>query len=120
MAEKISKQEAVRRALAHFGKDAKPALMKPWIKDEFGIEMGADHISTAKGSILRAAAKGKRKPGRPRKTDVQGAAAQAAPKSAGRSSKESGIPVNDILYIKALVGRFGTAPIHTLIDAFAR
>ncbi len=34
--------------------------------------------------------------------------------------KEAGIPLEDILYIKGLVGRFGRDQLHTLIDAFAR
>jgi hypothetical protein len=50
---KITKIEAVRKALAHFGKDAKPAQMQPWIKQTFGIDMSTDHISTSKGDILR-------------------------------------------------------------------
>jgi hypothetical protein len=124
MAEKISKQEAVRRALSHFGNDAKPAQMKPWIKDELGIDMGADHISTAKGSILRAARKAgpaKRKPGRPpaaQKTEPQAPAASPA-RTKPAASKGGGIPLNDILYVKGLVGRFGPEQLHTLIDAFA-
>jgi hypothetical protein len=47
MAEKITKQEAVRRALAHFGKDGKPAQMQGWIKQQFNLDMSTDHISTA-------------------------------------------------------------------------
>jgi hypothetical protein len=35
------------------------------------------------------------------------------------SGKEPGIPLDDILYVKQLVGRFGAAPLHTLINAFA-
>ena len=124
MAEKISKQEAVRRALAHFGNDAKPLQMKGWIKDELKIEMSADHISNAKGTILRAAAKGKpakRKPGRPpaQKAKPTAPAGKPAAKPQPAATK-SGIPLDDILYIKGLVGRFGPDQLHTLIDAFAR
>jgi hypothetical protein len=126
MAEKISKQEAVRRALAHFGNDAKPLQMKGWIKDELGIEMSTNHVSTAKGSILKAANKGgsaKRKAGRPPSAQKAGPQATAE-KTAGPKPvpgpKSAGIPLNDILYIKGLVGRFGSDQLHTLIDAFAR
>jgi hypothetical protein len=114
MAEKITKQEAVRRALAHFGNEARPAQMKPWIKDELGIEMGADHISTAKGSILKAAAKRKAKKAGPKSLAEKPAAKQLP------AATKSGIPLNDILYVKGLVGRFGPEHLHTLIDAFAR
>ncbi len=83
--------------------------------------MGADHISTAKGSILKAAGKGKSKakastaktasPAVPAKKDA------AAPAPSGRAAA---IPREDILYITALVGRVGSGPLHTLIDAFAK
>src|SRR5262245_6081133 len=49
----INKMEAVRQALAHFGSDATPSAMRPWIKQQFGIDMSADHISTYKGDIKR-------------------------------------------------------------------
>ncbi len=121
VAEKISKQEAVRRALAHFGRDAKPGQMRPWIKEQFGIDMGADHISTAKGSILKAAGKGKSKakastaktasPAVPARKDAP------APATSGRAA---GIPLHDILSVKELVARVGRDQLHTLIDAFAQ
>jgi hypothetical protein len=40
--------------------------------------------------------------------------------AAPRSGKEAGIPLEDILYVKGLVGRFGPDQLHTLIDAFAK
>jgi len=42
----ITKMEAVRRAWRALGKDAKPAQMKGFIKNRFGIDMTTDHIST--------------------------------------------------------------------------
>ena len=81
MAEKISKQEAVRRALAHFGNDAKPAQMRPWIKAELGIEMSTDHISTAKGDILRKAGLG----GRPKRS-AKAPAKKAGPKATAQKA----------------------------------
>ena len=114
MAEKITKQEAVRRALAHFGRDAMPSQMKPWIKGAFRIEMSTDHISTAKGNILKAQ---KAKP-------LAKAASQMAPAkkevSTSAAPRAAAIPLEDILYIKALVGRVGPDSLHKLIDAFAK
>ena len=113
MAKKLTKQEAVRRALQHFGNDAKPAQMRPWIRQELGIDMSPDHISTAKGDILRKA--GVKKTAK--------AAAQTAPAKkevATSPPRAAAIPLEDILYIKALVGRVGSEPLHTLIDAFAK
>jgi hypothetical protein len=111
----ISKQEAVRRALAHFGKDGKPAQMQGWIKQLFNIEMTTDHISTAKGEILRkvAAQKAAAKKAAAPKPQVQRAAASATPAKAA-------VPLADILAVKDLVGRLGAGPLHTLIDAFAK
>src|SRR5438445_12132039 len=58
----ISKMEAVRRALAELGKEAKPLPMKEYIKTRLGIDMSADHISTYKSSLLRSGG-AKKKPG---------------------------------------------------------
>jgi hypothetical protein len=131
MAEQITKQEAVRRALEAMGRDATPSQMQPYIKDNFGIEMSTDHISTAKGIILRKKKAGKGR--RAKRPAAQGAAREGEAKevagrktlvqqkpAAARGGKEAGIPLNDILYVKGLVGRFGPDPLHTLIDAFAR
>jgi hypothetical protein len=52
-----------------------------------------------------------------RKTEAAPAAAKPPPSVPAR--KESGIPLNDILYVKELVGRF-CPQLHTLIDAFAQ
>jgi hypothetical protein len=58
----ITKMEAVRRALAKLGRDAKPLQLKAFIESALGVEMNADHISTYKGILLRKAG-GKRRPG---------------------------------------------------------
>jgi hypothetical protein len=132
MAEQITKLEAVRRALEAMGRDATPTQMQPYIKDHFGIEMTTGHISTYKGDILWKKKAGKGKTAK--KPSAQGAAASegeakegAGPKAvvqqkpaAARGGKEAGIPLDDILYVKGLVGRFGPEQLHTLIDAFAR
>jgi hypothetical protein len=119
MAEKITKQEAVRRALAHFGREAKPAQMKGWIKEEFRIDMSTDHISTAKGEILRKAREGK-KPAAREAGPKPSAPPQAKPTPAPATGGGSGrIPLEDILAVKDLVGRLGAGPLHALIDAFA-
>ena len=128
MAEEITKQEAVRRALKAMGRAATPSQMQPYIKENFGIDMSTDHISTSKGHILRKeGGKGRRKgKGRvaPKGPTPQagGPQGQPAPSPAakGGGTKEAGIPLDDILYVKALVGRFGPQQLHTLIDAFAR
>ena len=62
MAEKITKTEAVRRALAELGNDAMPVAIQGWVKDKLGVEMTAGHVSTTKGQLLRDAAKEKAAP----------------------------------------------------------
>jgi hypothetical protein len=114
----ISKQEAVRRALAHFGRDAKPAQMQGWIRQQFNIEMSSDHISTAKGEILRKAAKKAGPKKAAAKPHVQRAAASTA--AARPSGGQAAVPLADVLAVKDLVGRLGAGPLHTLIDAFAK
>jgi hypothetical protein len=53
--------------------------------------------------------------------DGAGDQALVQPKRAAASGgKEAGIPLDDILYVKGLVGRFGPEQLHTLIEAFAR
>ena len=49
----ISKMEAVRQALGHFGSDAKPSEMQPWIKSRFGI----DNLNGAIQIVTRGNAK---------------------------------------------------------------
>src|SRR3954453_572517 len=53
----ITQKEAVRRALAHFGNEATPSAMQPWIKQQFGIDMSPNHISASRGDILKKASK---------------------------------------------------------------
>jgi hypothetical protein len=126
MAEKITKQEAVRRALDQLGPEAKPTQMQGWIKDQFNIEMGRDHISTAKGDILRKAGKkrksrGKRPPAQKSAARKAEAGKPAAPKPPRAPSVRGGhaIPLEDVLAVKDLVVRLGPGPLRTLIDAFA-
>ena len=111
MAEEITKQEAVRRALKAMGRAATPSQMQPYIKENFGIDMSTDHISTSKGIILHPKKKGGKGAKKP--------AAQGAEPTEG-DGKEAGLPLDDILFIKGLVGRLGPDQLHTLIDAFAR
>jgi hypothetical protein len=128
----ISKQEAVRRALAELGNDAKPAVIRGFVKDRFGIEMGADHISTAKGEILRKARAQGTQQARPavqpsvaRQAEPVEATpappAQAAPPAPAKGAGgQAAIPLDDILVVKGLVVRLGAGPLRALVDAFAR
>lgn len=119
MAEKITKQEAVRRALAALGNDAKPAQMQGWIRDKLGIEMSADHISVSKGIVLRKmGVTGSQRP--KKKAPAKQAEPGSTPASKAAPLKSGGIPLEDILTVRDLVSRLGANPLHALIDAFAK
>jgi hypothetical protein len=116
--DKVSKKEAVRRALKALGKGATPSALRPWIKQQFGIEMSADHISTAKGEILRKRyGKGKKK----KTADKAKAPAHRPEKSAAPPSSVPGtVSLDDVRLVKDLVARVGPEQLRGLIDLFAR
>ena len=113
----INKMEAVRQALAHFGSDATPSVMRPWIKQQFGIDMSTDHISTCKGEIRRQ--KAARKKQAATKPAPAQPPAKAAPVPSGKSGGGS-ISIADIQAVKDLVRRVGAGELRTLIDLFAK
>ena len=110
-----TKMDMVRDALAHFGKKAKPAQMKPYIKDTFGVEMSTDHISTYKGNILRKKGGGK-KPG-PKPKGAEVATADAVHRGPGR--RPSAVSLRDLGTVKDLLGRVGARELRSLIDLLA-
>ncbi len=108
---KMSKMEAVRKALSAMGREAKPSQLKPFIRSEYGIDMTTDHISTYKGDILRKEAKAK-----------AAAASQEAPaekpaasRSRGAASSEGtdAILLEDVLTARALLDRVGAEKLRT-------
>jgi hypothetical protein len=113
----MTKNEAVRQALAELGPDAKPMQMRPFIKEHFGIDMTTDHISTAKGEILRKQ-KGKKK-SRPKPRAEQPPPGQPK-KQPARAAAPNGISLQDIETVQGLVGRVGAGPLKGLIDLLAR
>ena len=138
MAEPMTKMEAVRRALDELGLTAPTAALQEFVKMRFGLDMTPGHVKNYKGKILRKARMegkaggqkpAKRKPvpqksaarkvGTKKKTPAKTQAKPSpAPVTTGARGKGQGIPLNDILYVKTLVGRFGKGQLHTLVDAF--
>jgi hypothetical protein len=117
MAEKLTKMEAMRRALADLGRDAKPAQLRGWVKEKFGIAMSADHVSTYKGTILRKKS-GKRKAAavtQPSAATNEEPRVRRAPAPRG-----NGISLDDIAAVKGLVGPVGADGLKELIDVLAR
>ena len=129
--EGVTKMEAVRRALAKLGLDAKRGAIQTFVKEQFGVEMSLDHVSNYKSELTKKAGKGKAK-AKPRMTaetkpapEAAAAPRETAPeppatKKPAAGGKSGGIPLGDILTVKELVGRLGAGPLHTLIDAFAK
>jgi hypothetical protein len=109
---KISKQEAVRRALSKLGKKAKPKAIQAWIKDHLHLDMTTDHISTTKSQLLKAQ----------KKSASSKPAASAAPPASVvaalpevKPASEKGVAMEDILTLKELLQRVGAGPLRTLI-----
>ena len=54
----------MRLALVELGKEANRVQIQGFVKDRFGIEMGLDHVSTARGVALRTMAEKEKTGGR--------------------------------------------------------
>src|SRR5438067_233355 len=85
---------AKKDALAELGHDAKPARLRGWIKENLDIEMTADHISTAKGEILRkqAGQKAASKPAAKGQAQQSAARTQERPAAAVEQGGGAGHP----------------------------
>ena len=117
----MTKTEAVRRALAHFGSDTKPSEMQPWIKQQFGIEMSANHISASRGDIQRKNKKaGKAKPAAKKLAAPKAAAKQPSAKPPAIThtprATTAGISLPDIEAVQGLVRRVGADQLRALVD----
>ena len=128
--QKITKMEAVRRALDELGPEAMPKAIQGFVMDRFGIEMNTDHISTYKGDIRRKAGVQGKPRGRQPATQQSAARTAEAKKEAASPALAKAtpappakgmhaIPLEDVLTIKDLVVRLGPGPLRTLIDTFA-
>jgi hypothetical protein len=121
----MTKLDAVRRALEAMGSDAKPLAIQSYLKDRLGMEVKTNLISVYKKDLARRAKKPVAQEATAKKGEAKvgagdnSAVVQPKPPAAG-CGKEAGIPLDDILYVKGLVGRFGPEQLHTLIDAFAK
>jgi hypothetical protein len=104
-----NKAEAIRRALAKLGKDAKPAEIQVFIKSNFGVEMTTKVISVYKSKL----AKKKGKPGR--KPKEAGAVGEAAPKPGVHGA----VSFKDMRLVKEISDRLGPARMRELVELVA-
>jgi hypothetical protein len=105
----ISKMEAVRQAIAKLGKDAGPAEILPFIKENFGVVMSTEMAYNYKSTALKqmGGKKRGRKPGRkPGKKPVAVAAAA--------NGHTESISLADIQAVKALTDRLGAEKVFQL------
>jgi hypothetical protein len=114
---RMTKKDGVRQAITNLGWDAKPKAIQKYLKDDLGIDMTTDQISTTKWVLAQKAGKGKAKgPANGKPALVASAAAR---ETAPNPPAAGAIPPKDVLAVKELVGRLRAGPLHTLIDAFA-
>src|SRR5437588_449272 len=120
---KLSKKDAVRKALATLGSDAMPTRIRSHVKEKYGIDMNLNHISTGKheilskkkgkGAVAKTVASPKQAAQAPTPATAKPAAAptpatkphMAAPQANGSAS----VSLGDIEVVKGLVGRVGPA-----------
>lgn len=105
----MTKADALRRALADLGNDAKPVPLQEYIKTKFGIDMATSHISSAKTTLLKSKGKGKR--GRKPKAATEPATTPAPVRQAS-----GGISLADIRAVKELAGRIGADKLKELAE----
>src|SRR5262245_9028481 len=111
----ITKQKAVELALKEKGWDAKPVDLKPFIKERYGLDMTAEHITTCKTKARqKAAAKKKPTPKAPPQP------ATTPPKVQVAKAGNSGYSLEDLQAVKGLIGRIGAGPLRDLIDVLSR
>jgi hypothetical protein len=113
----ITKQEAVRRAVAALGKKAGAQDIQKYVKETFNIDMTIDHIYTAKSSVLAKRKKAATKPAAPK--PVSTTKPQAGPAPAIRKATVR-FSLDDLHTVKALVGRVGAEQLRTLIELLAK
>jgi hypothetical protein len=111
----ISKMEAVRRAIATLGKDAKPNDILSHIKSEFGITMSYDMASTYKSAALKKK-KGKKRG--PKPGSKRASAVAAGPTANGHAA--GSISLEDITAVKALADRLGAEKVWQLAKVLAK
>jgi hypothetical protein len=118
-----NKTAAVRQALAKLGRDALPADIRDFVKNNFNIVMSLNHISNIKSHLNKKRKKPGPKPGSRKQAVVElvveprtsnGITARRSVSGAGSFS------LDDIEAAKDLAQRVGVAQLHQLIDIVAR
>jgi hypothetical protein len=115
----ITKQDAVRRAVATLGKSASAKDIQKHIKETFGHDMTVEHIYNAKSTVLAKAKKKRAKKPAATEPAVEKPAVQPAVPSQTRKVT-GGISLEDIQAAKALVQKIGPEQLQRLIALLAK
>jgi hypothetical protein len=114
----ITKQDAVRRALAALGKQASAKDIQKHVMETFGFDMSIDHVYNAKSNVLSKAKKAKAKMSPAPQVAVAVLSVQPAPAPVA-TKKPGGISLEDVQTTKALLGRVGAEQLLSLIALLA-
>jgi hypothetical protein len=129
----MTKWEAVKRALATLGRDAKPLAIQSHVRDKYKIQMTAGHVSTYKKKLAKKAAVSTRAPqkaaaaprqapanGRPRASSPPAPAAAARPADRALGLEGDAVRIRDVLLTKELLDRVGPGRLRILIDGLTQ
>ena len=109
-----TKGQAVGIALEILGPDAKPIQIQKYLKEERGVDVSTDSISTYKSDIRRRAN------GQVTHSVHMAPAAKPQPTAAATAAPDTGnFDINDIVTVKDLMGRVGAGQLKSLIDVMA-
>jgi hypothetical protein len=103
---KISKMEAVRRALAQLGSEAKPQEIQSFLKTNFRIDMGPNLISNYKSTLSRKAA--------------GQSAIIKKPAGVATLASSGGFSLEEIESVKEMVEKIGAERVQQLAEVLAR
>ena len=137
---KLTKIEAVKRAMAALGAEASRSDIQGYVRQKFGVQTSLHNISKCKGELAKRAARDSGAATKARKATtgagngsaVEKAAAQPPAKApspartpqarttGGGRSAGATIRLEDALLAKKLLDRVGAAPLRTLIDGLAK
>jgi hypothetical protein len=125
--EGLTKSEAVKRTFARLGKAAMPKAVQAEVKRVYGLDASPNLISTIKSELGGAAAAAKKPAGAKPVAKKQAANASAtkaaAPVAAKPTPSANGkhpvVSIDDVLALKAIVGRVGAGHVKTLIDVMS-
>jgi hypothetical protein len=103
---KISKTEAVRRALDTLGREAANTDIQKFIRDRYKIQMKPTHISSCKSTLLKAL------------REQGDSVADGPPRSAGRppGRPSDNLSLGELRSIKELVDRVGVKKFREVLD----